>query len=200
MHKRSPGRFFGLAGWLTVRWRCARGAWSGWRWRGRRNSEPTWRTWTPPHTRRDLEKMERRSICGARRRRQTGTILLYFLKKAHLQIWHGTCFPVWVSEHKGGSLGQSPSLPRPSGSSDGPNGDSCSLTSLPLKGERKIICCWLTAAMRSTSLRLLKMKQASASSILRDRPFRIRGNTLNKVKMYVVRRSALSGKEQRSFI
>lgn len=102
-------------------------------------------------------------------------------EKAHLQIWHGTYFPVWVSEHKGGSLGQSPSLPRLSGSSDGPNGDSCSLISLPLKGKNDLSYC-LTAAMRSTSLRLLKMKQASALSILQDRPFRIRENTSKKPK------------------
>lgn len=77
---KEPREVFALAGWLTVRWRCAQGVWSGWRWRDRRNLEPTWRTWTPPHTRRDLEKMETRVICGAPRICLSGTIIWNCLK------------------------------------------------------------------------------------------------------------------------
>lgn len=46
---------FGCARWLTVRGRCARGAWPKWMWRDTRSLGPTWRTWTPPRTRRDLK-------------------------------------------------------------------------------------------------------------------------------------------------
>lgn len=60
---KEPGKVVGLAGWLTVRWRCVQAAWSGWRWRDRCNLAPTWRTWTPPHTQHDLEKMEKRTEC-----------------------------------------------------------------------------------------------------------------------------------------
>lgn len=60
---KEPGKAVGLVGWLTVRWRCVQAAWSGWRWPDRCNLEPTWRTWTPPHTQHDLEKMEKRTEC-----------------------------------------------------------------------------------------------------------------------------------------
>lgn len=74
-------------------------------------------------------------------------------EEAHLQTWHGTYFPVWVSEHKGGSLGQSPSLPRLSGWSDGPNGDSWSLTSLPFKGKKLLK--FVTVSHRSHAIHLV---------------------------------------------
>lgn len=191
---------FGLAEWLTVHWRCAQGAWSGWRWRDRHNLEPTWRTWTPPHTRRDLEKMERRGLCGAQRRRLTGRMIWICLKRLTCKFDMELIFRFEYLNIKGAVWGKV--LHRP-GSQDRLMVLMETVGVLHLYPWRETmirVCFCLTAAMRSTSLRLLKMKQASALSILQDRPFRIRENTSNKVKMYIVRRSALSGKEQPSFI
>ena len=46
------------------------------------------------------------------------------LTNSHLQISRGTYFQVWVSGRKGDSLERSPSLPRLSGWSDGPEGEN----------------------------------------------------------------------------
>lgn len=91
--------------------------------------------------------------------------------QTHRQTLHETCSPALRSEHREGSLEQNLSQPRLSGWSGGPKrrakhglAPGCLFPpTLPRLGQTTK---QLTAAVRSTSLRLLRMKQASPLSIL----------------------------------